>query len=83
MPRQFLVSAGGDLVAAAPLRQLLRRNFKTPVDAMAATNLERSLVERVWSGKKPYVTLDTADKACIALGKHLDEIYPFEENEET
>ena len=76
MPRQILV-------VAAPLRQLLLRKFESPADAMEATNLNRSLIERVWSGKKRYITLDTADKACIALGKHLDEIYPFMENEET
>ena len=71
------------LLDAAPLRQVLKRKFDSAGDAWRATNIERSLIEKVWNGKKLYITVDTADKACIALGKHLDEIYPYKENEET
>ena len=79
MPRPKRRYTSVMLLDAAPLRQVLKRKFDSAGDAWRATNIERSLIEKVWNGKKPFITLDTADKACIALNIHLDEVYPFEE----
>ena len=72
-----------EMLDVEPLQQLLKRKFATSGETWRALRMNRSLIEKVWRGQKPYVFIDTADKVCISLGVHLDEIYPYEENEET
>ena len=59
----------------APVQKLVAQKE----DDWPTSGIDRSLLLKIRAGAKRFVTLDTADRVCVAFGRHLDELYPYEE----
>jgi len=65
-------------LSIGPFTRWLRTTFASHAEAYTATGIDDSAMIRYYNGTQPFVSIETVEKALIAMGGNLNELYPLD-----